>query len=388
MAREAAGRIAAVASTVVLGLLLAGCGSQPWSGADGANHYAAGHPMYRVGEPYRIKGVWYYPAVDYDYDKTGIASWYGAEFDGRYTANGEIFDLNQLTAAHTTLPMPSIVQVTNLDNGRSLQLRVNDRGPFVDGRLIDVSRRAAQLLGFETNGTTPVRVKVLKDESIAAAEEAMHGNGQVMVAEASVAAAATIAASPPIYPPPVARPPVSRVAAARPWARAPTRAPIASPPAPPPRIAMARIETPPPLPSPAPPRSRAASPARSRFALIAPAEAAELPPARPPVREPKTIAATIPVPQMPPSSPRMAAEPKGWSGGIFVQAGAFSMRDNAQRVQSRIAALGSVRVMTASVNGVEMYRVRIGPLASAKQADRLLARVVGSGYPAARIVTD
>jgi rare lipoprotein A len=84
----------------------------------------------------------------------------------------------------------------------------------------------------------------------------------------------------------------------------------------------------------------------------------------------------------------MAAEPKGWSGGIFVQAGAFSMRDNAQRVQSRIAALGSVRVMTASVNGVEMYRVRIGPLASAKQADRLLARVVGSGYPAARIVTD
>ncbi len=150
--------------------------------------------------------MWYYPAVDYDYDTTGTASWYGEQFEGRLTANGEIFDLNQLSAAHTTLPMPSIVQVTNLENGRSLQLRVNDRGPFVDGRLIDVSRRAAQLLGFERRGTTLVRVKVLKDESIAAAEEAMHGRGQIMVAEASSGVAAAAAAAPPVY----SRPPRHR----------------------------------------------------------------------------------------------------------------------------------------------------------------------------------
>src|SRR5271167_1693282 len=186
-----AGRIGALAPAVMIGLAVAGCGSQPRTGAyygDG-DHYVAGHPTYRVGEPYQIKGVWYHPAVDYNYDSTGTASWYGEQFDGRYTANGEIFDLNQLTAAHTTLPMPSIVQVTNLENGRSLQLRVNDRGPFVDGRLIDVSRRAAQLLGFETKGTTPVEVKINKDASVRVAEEAMRGGGAVRVAQAATAMA-------------------------------------------------------------------------------------------------------------------------------------------------------------------------------------------------------
>ncbi len=198
MAIGGIGCIRAIAPIALLGLLLAGCASSPPTGS----HYDAyaGHGVgtYRVGSPYKIKGIWYYPSVDYDFDKTGTASWYGGQFEGRLTANGEIFDLNQLTAAHTTLPMPSIVQVTNLENGRSLQLRVNDRGPFADGRLIDVSRRAAQLLGFEKKGTTLVEVKVLKDESIAAADEAMHGGGQVLVAAApSTAAAVRVASLPP-----------------------------------------------------------------------------------------------------------------------------------------------------------------------------------------------
>src|ERR1700756_2860405 len=149
-------------ASVLAALLLASCSSQPQR--IGSDHYRAGRPMYKVGAPYQIGGVWYYPAVDYNYDETGVASWYGEAFDQQYTANGEIFDLNQLTAAHRTLPMPSIVQVTNLENGRSMQLRVNDRGPFVGGRIIDVSRRAAQLLGFETNGTARVRVTIIKDE--------------------------------------------------------------------------------------------------------------------------------------------------------------------------------------------------------------------------------
>src|SRR5271169_1835812 len=204
-----AGRMQSSAPMVIIGLALAGCGSQPHTGTyhSGGNHYVAGHPMYRVGEPYEIKGVWYYPAVDYNYDKTGTASWYGEQFHGRYTANGEIFDLNQLTAAHTTLPMPSIVEVTNLQNGRSLQLRVNDRGPFVDGRLIDVSRRAAQLLGFETKGTTPVEVKLNKDASVRVAEEAMRGGGAVRVAQAATAMAPPAGqpyAAPPLPPSAVA----------------------------------------------------------------------------------------------------------------------------------------------------------------------------------------
>ena len=124
---------------------------------------------YKVGKPYQIQGVWYYPRVDYDYDETGIASWYGPNFHGKKTANGERFDMNQLTAAHRTLPLPSYVRVTNLENGRSIVLKVNDRGPFAHGRILDVSRRGAQLLGFQTQGTAKVRVEIMADESRAVA---------------------------------------------------------------------------------------------------------------------------------------------------------------------------------------------------------------------------
>src|SRR5246127_144787 len=105
-------------------LLLAAC--------SGANRgpVSAPHALYKVGNPYQIDGVWYYPAEDWSYDETGIASWYGEAFHGKDTANGETFDLNAITAAHRTLPLPTIVEVTNLDNGRSLQVRVNDRGPY------------------------------------------------------------------------------------------------------------------------------------------------------------------------------------------------------------------------------------------------------------------
>jgi rare lipoprotein A len=124
-----------------------------------------GPVTYKIGNPYQIDGVWYYPKVDYTYDQTGIASWYGPGFDGKATANGETYDQNALTAAHNTLPLPTIVRVTNLENGRAIELRINDRGPFAHGRIIDVSRRAAQLLGFETTGTARVRVEVLEEES-------------------------------------------------------------------------------------------------------------------------------------------------------------------------------------------------------------------------------
>jgi rare lipoprotein A len=120
---------------------------------------------YKVGKPYQINGQWYYPAEDYEYVETGIASWYGPKFHGKPTANGEVFDQNLITAAHRTLPLPSAVRVTNLENGRAIQLRVNDRGPFARGRIIDLSRRSAQLLGFEENGTAKVRVEILSDES-------------------------------------------------------------------------------------------------------------------------------------------------------------------------------------------------------------------------------
>mgnify|MGYP001809664844 CR=1 FL=1 len=129
-------------------------------------------PTYKIGKPYQVKGVWYYPQEDFDYDETGIASWYGPDFHGKLTANGEMFDQNAVSAAHKTLPMPAVVRVTNLENGRSLVVRVNDRGPFANGRVIDMSRRAAQLLGFEGQGTAKVRVQVMSTESRALAGKA------------------------------------------------------------------------------------------------------------------------------------------------------------------------------------------------------------------------
>lgn len=116
----------------------------------------------KVGKPYEIKGLWYYPKVDPGYNKTGLASWYGDPFHGRKTANGETYDMNQMTAAHKTLPMPTDVRVTNLENGRSIIVTINDRGPFVHGRIIDLSRRAAQLLGVIKKGTARVRVESLQ----------------------------------------------------------------------------------------------------------------------------------------------------------------------------------------------------------------------------------
>lgn len=121
--------------------------------------------VYKVGASYKVAGRTYTPRADPDYDETGIASWYGREFNGLRTANGEIFDMNALTAAHKTLPLPSYVRVTNLENGRTLVLRVNDRGPFARGRIIDVSRRSAQLLGFRGKGTARVRVRVVAPPS-------------------------------------------------------------------------------------------------------------------------------------------------------------------------------------------------------------------------------
>ena len=121
--------------------------------------------IYKIGNPYIIKGVRYVPKLDLNYDKTGVASWYGKQFHGKRTANGEVYNMNALTAAHKTLPMPTYVQVINLENGRSIVVRVNDRGPFVNNRIIDMSKRGAQLLGFEKQGLAKVRVKVIGDTS-------------------------------------------------------------------------------------------------------------------------------------------------------------------------------------------------------------------------------
>jgi rare lipoprotein A len=118
-----------------------------------------GGGVYKLGSPYLAGGKWYVPVNDTGYDQVGYASWYGDFFHGRRTANGEIYDMNALTAAHPTLPLPTYAKVTNLINHRSIIVRVNDRGPYHSDRLIDLSRRAAELLGLYHHGTAPVRVQ-------------------------------------------------------------------------------------------------------------------------------------------------------------------------------------------------------------------------------------
>jgi len=165
--------ISCLLGTMVLGLggcaetaFLSNTAKQIRSLGDGPK--PIGH--YKVGTPYQIKGVWYYPRVDYGYEESGIASWYGPNFHNKTTANGEVFNQNAVSAAHRTLPLPSVVRVINLENGRALVVRINDRGPFAHGRIIDMSRRAAQLLGFERRGIARVQVQILPRESREAAK--------------------------------------------------------------------------------------------------------------------------------------------------------------------------------------------------------------------------
>ncbi len=159
---------------VAVGLVLASCSSHnnkqasndPFAGKGsplypGKGPVPMGGGRYHVGKPYEVAGRWFTPREEPNYDKRGIASWYGEAFNRRMTSNGEWFDMNRLTAAHPTLPLPSYVKVTNTQNGRSVVVRVNDRGPFVGTRMIDMSKRAAGALGFKGQGMAPVRVQLI-----------------------------------------------------------------------------------------------------------------------------------------------------------------------------------------------------------------------------------
>lgn len=126
-----------------------------------------------TNSPYEVGGKVYFPNADPNYDREGIASWYGGQFQGRRTANGEIFDRMEITAAHPTLPLPSYVRITNLENDRSILVRVNDRGPFAQGRLIDVSEKTAELLAFHRDGSTRVRVQYVSAAPVNSDDRAM-----------------------------------------------------------------------------------------------------------------------------------------------------------------------------------------------------------------------
>ncbi len=282
--------------------------------------------LYKIGEPYQVKGIWYYPAVNYDYDETGIASWYGSEFHNKRTANGEIYDMNALTAAHKTLPLPSYVMVVNLENGRSINVRVNDRGPFARGRIIDLSRRSAQLLGMEKKGTARVRVRVLANESRALAAKI---KGESMLA--SIGSPITSGGIP--------KPAVSREVLPLPQgAAASSRAPV---------------------------REVSTTPMPQPIEILQ--------------KDRKTAGNFV----LGPAGRQAVKKTK-----IFIQAGAFSVYENANRVRALLSGVGPVKISPVLVNGRDLFRVRVGPIVSVAEADRMLEWVGQAGYPNARIIVD
>lgn len=315
--------------------LLAACASKPEGGLPTSG-------VYKIGKPYQVNGVWYYPKEDFNYDETGIASWYGPGFHQKATANGEIYDQNEMTAAHKTLPMPSIVRVTNLDNGRAVVVRVNDRGPFVTGRIIDMTRKAAQLLGFEGTGTAKVRVQIMADESRAIAAAARRNTPATLLAQEE-GAAPKVTAAPRAKIEVAAVPPPSS----------------ASKPQPQPQPQMSK-----------PPPPRPIEPASSE-----------------PVDIPKTIAGSEEGGRFVPA-PVVSSVPFRSGRQIFVQAGAFTVSENAARLSQRLASFGSANVTTATVDGRRFYRVRVGPIANVDQADAVLNKVIGAGITEAKIVVD
>lgn len=316
---------------------------------------------YKVGNAYQVEGEWYYPRVDLTYEERGIASWYGPNFHGKKTANGEVFDMNLVSAAHKTLPMPSVVRVTNLENGRSLIIRINDRGPFVRGRIIDLSRHAAELLGFSNKGTAMVHVRLLFEESRQAALEA-GATGKDMLAYGPLAPKA----SPSIPVSVEALAPVEGVAVAMPLAQpspsvaAAPRETVSGSALPPPYGAMTAVA------ADGGEQQQRTAPAASKEAATAPIVVATLP-----TREQVEV---LPVNDRP---------------SIFIQAGAFREYVNANRLRARLTSLGHpVNVSQIYVTNQPFFRVRLGPLPNVEDADTALERVVALGYPEARIIVD
>ncbi len=294
-----AGIVAALIGVLAF-VSLSGCSSSnktakldPFAG-QGSPRYPGNGPLprgggrYQLGEPYQVAGRWFTPREQPSYDEVGVASWYGPQFDRRQTSNGEWFDMNYLTAAHATLPLPCYAKVTNMQNGREVVVRINDRGPFVGDRIIDLSRQAATVLGYKDKGKTQVRVQYLgpaplndRGSKLMALNEGLRNGGATSITTAALAMPAK----------------------------------------------------------------------RSNYA------------------------------------PREAFTSTETSGSYFVQVGSFRDPGNAERIRAELAGSGPVVITAVSGSTGQIYRVRIGPLPDASQAQRALQDAVNAGHSDAKLVS-
>jgi rare lipoprotein A len=330
---------------------LAGCGSK--GPGLGERVIPLGQPVpkgggsYRVGQPYKINGRRYRPREDGSYDRVGIASWYGELFHGRRTANGEIYDADRLSAASPTLPLPVYAKVTNLDNGRSLVVRVNDRGPYRSNRIIDLSRRSADLLGFRGRGTARVRVQY-------------HGRAPLDGDDGYE----------------------RRYLASQPWAQIALRG--------------RGLER------------RSTAVAAADLGAYGRDDHAPHRGARENARNARTVLGSSIGPMSVPSldwetsaegreraqsyraqsyNGRQEAIGAEAAGRFTIFAGSFRNKEHADRARDLLGQVGPVEVRPIEMRGETVFRVGIGPFASQSEAHAALAQVTDAGYGGARIIS-
>ena len=310
-------------------LLLAGCASEPKEFeyknlTEEVEAIKADGGIYKVGNPYTVMVQSYTPREDYGYVETGMASWYGNDFHNQRTATGETEDMRAVTAAHGTLPLPSIVRVTNLENGRSIIARVNDRGPYVKNRIIDLSEKGAELLGYKNKGTTKVKVEVLERKSRAIQENmlspsnssATYGNQTIPYSNTQTAMAAA---------------PAAGTAAAKPAAK-PAKYEISTSQQHQPHKCTSE-------------NSQASN---ATAAVIEPESAVEVP--------------------------------------FFVQVGAFADYDKARQMADNMKRFGNVSIYEAYLSKNGVYRVRLGAYPNRGEAMKILDRVLDYGHSDVTIV--
>jgi peptidoglycan lytic transglycosylase len=296
-----------------------------------------GGGVYQIGKPYQVAGVWYTPREEPGYDRVGSASWYGELFQGRRTANGEIYDMDRLSAAHPTLPLPVYARVTNLNNGRTIVVRINDRGPYANDRIIDLSRRSAELLGFRNHGTATVRVKYLGraplngddryERQYLASQSWVHFAAKGKSTDLAVSSLAEKEALPAENPENLALP----------WrAMAPQGAMGPADPA----LAGWRA------------RTKAAEPAPSQTS----------------------------------GSIRRSAKKAAPVTGLLIQAGSFKSKDNADHARNVLSVIAPVDVTQIAVGEEIYFRIRVGPFAAASEAEAALLKVTAAGYQGAKML--
>lgn len=349
-------RLSKLCAVIGLCLGLAACQGGP-TGMDLPDHAPK---SVRVGKPYTIKGKTYYPSYNPSYDQTGIASWYGPGFHGKKTANGETYDQYAMTAAHPTLPLPSLVRVTNVENGQSTIVRINDRGPFAEGRIIDLSKRAAETIGI--NGIAKVRVQYLPDETerywasgnmdtmqIMAEKRGMDNENVDNALEYADYNDDSIQAQP---------------------------APIIS-------VSSTQV-------APLKPTQKSGAVIKNHYDNQDPYDNAPMPPkvaqASNDDYEQESLASRYDAVPLSRDEPINAVDPPVPRSGYAIQAGAFSSYDNALRLKEKLSSVGSSFIDPLERAGTTLYRVRVGPYSSHGEASDNLYELFKFGIKDAAVV--